>query len=198
MTRTATGIVAHLIVFAVACSMVACASEKRATPDETATEALTRTDDPQASQANADARAWLTAARRAHALADEALTGQGPEPETKADESFEEAQAALESLAAEEAPPAIGEAEARAVQKDLYYRLAELALARDDAEMARAWADRGLRLGETEDLFTANLRIVRGRAEEALGDDRTAAADYHRALEINDALLRRVLDGDPP
>jgi predicted negative regulator of RcsB-dependent stress response len=110
--------------------------------------------------------------------------------------------ASIVSEAPEEAPgehaaPGLPRrAEARRVLlQDTYFRLARLAL--DQGQPARAIdeAGRGLALGGGGDLFTANLLVVRGAARAAAGETRVAMEDYHRALEINDDLLGRVLLG---
>lgn len=127
---------------------------------------------------------WVAAMERAHASADEALEADEPD----------RARDALERAFEQNVPQAVHERDARVVRQDLAYRLAELELAAGRAEAAAEHASAGLELGEGEDVFTANLYIARGRAREALGREIEAAADYHEALKINDALLRRTLD----
>jgi tetratricopeptide (TPR) repeat protein len=124
---------------------------------------------------------WSLEAARGHAAADH-LIDRGDRPA---------ARATLERLVAS-APG--GSAETRRVLlQDTYFRLARLALdARDPAQAARD-ADAGLALGGTEDLFVANLLVVRGAAQEALGQNAAALATYQRALRINEALLHDTL-----
>jgi hypothetical protein len=81
----------------------------------------------------------------------------------------------------------------RLALQDTYFRLAHLALAEREPRRALAYADAGLDLGGGPHLFVANLYVARGAAREALGEERAAADDYHRALEINEALLREAL-----
>ncbi|MBU0551265.1 hypothetical protein KKF91_04085 [Myxococcota bacterium] len=106
-----------------------------------------------------------------------------------------EAAEALRALTALEAPAGIDEVDARGIRQDASFRLALLRLEAGDAEGAKSWAEVGLKLGEGEDHFTANLLIARGRAYEALGDARGAARDYHAALRINEALMNQALQG---
>ena len=69
--------------------------------------------------------------------------------------------------------------------------MSHLALDAHDPAQALADAERGLGYGTAPNLFMANLLVARGAAHEALNDPRAAADDYHRALMMNDALLRR-------
>jgi tetratricopeptide (TPR) repeat protein len=85
------------------------------------------------------------------------------------------------------------EGDRRLALQDTYFRLAHLALAAREPSRALAYADAGLDLGCGPHLFVANLYVARGAAREALGEGREAAADYHRALEINESLLREAL-----
>ncbi len=84
----------------------------------------------------------------------------------------------------------------RAIRQDAYYQLARLALAQEDGEAALRYADTGIAFGGS-DLYEANLWIVRGQANEHLGNDDVAAQDYHHALVLNDALLGAMLDDAP-
>ena len=86
--------------------------------------------------------------------------------------------------------------DARVVIQDASARLAERLLERGDPDRAMRVVERGLALGEREDLFTANLLAAKGLVLEARGDDREAARAYHRALTIHEALLERALGGD--
>ena len=88
------------------------------------------------------------------------------------------------------APAAAAGPNRRELLQDTYFRLAGLAL-EDGQPLVRL-------AGGGEDLFTANLLVVRGRAREALGQAGGALDDYHRALEINDRLLHQLLDGHHP
>ncbi len=132
---------------------------------------------------------WIGQAREAHAAADRAV----------AREDWSAARDALRRAWQREVPAAVGADDRRVVRQDLAYRLAEVELSAGAAEDALRWAEDGLREGRAEDVFTGNLLVARGRAREALGDDRRAAQDYFEALEINEALLRRTFDeGAPP
>lgn len=79
--------------------------------------------------------------------------------------------------------------ERRLALQDSYFRLARLALGDHDPRQALRFADAGLTYGTAPHLFVANLLVARGAALEATGDGRAAAADYQRALAINEALL---------
>jgi tetratricopeptide (TPR) repeat protein len=85
--------------------------------------------------------------------------------------------------------------DARALRQDLLFRAGCLELASGRHDAARAQAEQGLALGRVQDVFTANLLILRGRALEAAGDARAAGRDYHDALVINEALLDAALGG---
>lgn len=143
----------------------------------------------QSTQPPSEAAAWLTQAQDAHREADEAIL----------DNDLETAESILRE-ALVEPPETVHERDARVIRQDLYYRLATVLADRADNNAALEAADRGLALGEAEDLFTANLLVVKGRALEALGRDVDAAGIYFQALEINEALLRQTLrteDEDP-
>lgn len=132
-----------------------------------------------------DAREWVAACRTESELADAAEEAGRPS----------EAMEQLERLIARPVPEGVAAEDARVLHQDALARLARLSLDAGDSERARHFVERGLALGEEEDLFTANLLVARGRAHEAEGRDAEAARDYHRALEIHDALLDRALGG---
>ncbi len=131
---------------------------------------------------------YVSAARAAHFAADEAIE--------RGDEAG--AREVLEQFFAQPPPASMAKDDARIVRQDACFRLARLSLA-SDANDALQWAERGLNQGEGNDVFTANLFVVRGQAKEALGREIDAAADYHEALKINDILLERTLNagGEP-
>jgi len=81
----------------------------------------------------------------------------------------------------------------RLVLEDCYFRLARLALAGRDPAQALSAAETGLAYQTAPNLFAANLLVARGAAHEALNDPRAAAEDYHRALLMNEALLREAV-----
>lgn len=129
---------------------------------------------------------WVLQVRRANEDTDAALARQ----DTVA------AQTALKSALALDVPAAILPIHARAVRQDLLFRLASVALQRDDGSAALDAADEGLTLGRGTDVFTANLLIARGRALEMSDRGKDAAKSYYEALQINQQLLRTVLSGD--
>lgn len=131
------------------------------------------------------AAAWVSAAASDSRAADEAMA-RGDRPA---------AEARLTALVERPAPAAVAVDDARVIVQDAYFRLAQLAMTEGDPARAQRFADRGLELGAREDVFSANLYIVRGRAKEVGGQAVEATADYHEALKINDALLRRTLGG---
>jgi hypothetical protein len=126
---------------------------------------------------------WAAAVADAHHEADARLDAGDPAG----------ARARLQALADAEAPHAPGDDPRRLALQDTYFRLSQLALAAHDARQALADADAGLGYGEAPHLFVANLLVARGAAREAEGDPRGAAADYHRALTMNEALLAAAL-----
>lgn len=132
--------------------------------------------------------AWIEAAERSNHAADTAVDDGNPN----------QARAALESFMAVHPPQGVAVADVRMLHQDGFFRLAAIALAQQQPRDALVYADRGLRLGQDVDLFTANLLVVRGQALEALDQKDTAAADYLRALSINEQLLTQELDGALP
>ena len=130
---------------------------------------------------------WLDNASSRHALADEQLaSGNVPA-----------ARDTLLSIVHGRAPADISADERRVVLQDTYFRLAKLDLDAGDARGALANTDHGLGLGRADDVFVANLLVVRGAAHEALGAGPAAVEDYHEALVINDRLLAQTLAGKP-
>lgn len=143
---------------------------------------------PQNAQ-NATAAAWLAQAEHAHEVATAAAEAR----------QWDTARGALRAAIEAEVPSGVSAQDRRVVRQDLAYRLAEVELSAGAAEAAVRWAERGLEEGRGNDVFTANLLVIRGRANEAVGRDRPAANDYFEALEINEALLRRSLgEGEQP
>jgi len=134
---------------------------------------------------SADGSDWLAEATRRHALADE-LLDRGDEPGARAQ---------LVAVVDGRAPRGQLDADddRRRVLQDTYYRLAGLDLRGQDASGALLHAGRGLTLGGGQDLFVANLLVVRGAAHEARGEAPAAAADFHAALLINEQLLAASL-----
>lgn len=130
---------------------------------------------------------WIERAETAHHDADRLLS-QG---------DVAGARNALRTLAESEIPKNARPEDARIVRQDLYSRLATLEAEHAEPKEAVRWATQGLSLGRGEDVFTANLEIVRGRALERLGDANGASRDYHDALVITEALLDLSLGGRP-
>lgn len=130
---------------------------------------------------------WLSQLEQAHRAADEALDGG----------HVEAAREALLAVIDGPMPSGLGQRDGHIILQDVYHRLAEIELLAGRAEAALDWCDRGLELEQASDLFVANLLVSRGRANEALGRDEAAAADYFAALEINEALLQEHLRAAP-
>ena len=130
---------------------------------------------------------WLPQLEAAHRTADQA----------SARSDFAEARRALTEAIALRPSQAMTAGERRVLTQDLHYRLAEVELASGQPLEAQRAASRGLALGRHDDLFTANLLVVRGRALEATGAERESATDYYEALRINDRLLRQELGENP-
>jgi hypothetical protein len=105
------------------------------------------------------------------------------------------ARSLLEALVALPVPASVAEQDRRAVLQDAYARLSLVALRSGAAADAKRYADAGLALGEHRDVFTSALRTMRGRAEEALGNDAEAARDYEAAQVIAELLLQASLGG---
>jgi len=130
---------------------------------------------------------WLDDASSRHALADEQLA-RGEVPA---------ARATLLSIVHGRTPDDVSADDRSVVLQDTYFRLAKLDLDGGDARGALANADHGLGEGRADDLFVANLLVVRGAAHEAIGEGPAAVEDYHQALVINDRLLADTLAGKP-
>ena len=131
-----------------------------------------------------DDSAWIAEATRRHALADQRLEVADPRG----------ARDALRGIVDAPAPAGLPADDRRGVLQDTFFRLAEMDLDARDSRGALANADRGLALGRGNDLFVANLLVVRGAAHEALGEGPAAVEDYHQALMINDHLLSKTLN----
>ena len=129
-----------------------------------------------------DAR-WIADAERRHALADQQLQAG----------NVAAAREALLGIVDGRTPADLPAGDRRGVLQDTYFRLAELDLKAGDPRAALTDVQRGLGLGGADDLFVANLLVVRGAAHEAMDDGAAAAADYHAALVINDKLLAETL-----
>jgi predicted negative regulator of RcsB-dependent stress response len=130
-----------------------------------------------------EGQGWIASARDAQRSADDAL----------ARGDVDAARQALRGIVETAAPARVSADDRRGVVQDAAFRLARIELDEARPGAALEWTDQGLR-ERGIDAFTANLLIARGRAHEALGDAAAAAADYHEALQIHDALLRRALE----
>jgi hypothetical protein len=128
---------------------------------------------------------WIADAARQHAIADERLAAK----------DFPGARIALLPIVGEAVPADVPADARRGVLQDTYFRIAKIDLDVGDPRVALRDADSGLALGRADDLFVANLLVVRGAAHEALNDGTAAASDYHAALVINDRLLAEALHG---
>jgi hypothetical protein len=81
----------------------------------------------------------------------------------------------------------------RQAMQDIAFRLARLSLEKKDLSGALAFCEGGLSLGKDDDLFTANLLIMRGIIRQELGHTAPAVEDLHQALLINEKLLEQAL-----
>jgi hypothetical protein len=128
---------------------------------------------------------WIAEAERQHAIADERLAAK----------DLPGARMALLPIVGAAVPADVPADARRGVLQDTYFRMAKIDLDVGDPRVALGDADSGLALGRADDLFVANLLVVRGAAHEALNDGAAAASDYHAALMINDRLLVDTLHG---
>jgi tetratricopeptide (TPR) repeat protein len=80
----------------------------------------------------------------------------------------------------------------RVIVQDTEFRLARISLLEHAPAEAARHAEAGLALGGPPTLFVANLLVVRGSAQEALGNRAGAIEDYQRALHINETLLQQA------
>ena len=139
---------------------------------------------PEAAALSYDARGWLMLIAHAHAQADEALSSG------RADQAHGALQAALQRAV----PPEVSAEHVRWLHQDLWYRLSAVDLEREPAR-ALIEAERGLALGQSDDMFSSNLLAARGHALRALGRDTEAASSYHAAIKIDERLLDAALGG---
>jgi hypothetical protein len=130
------------------------------------------------------AERWTAMTARAHREADRRLDAGDAAG----------ARARLLALVDAQKAHAAESAERRLALQDTYFRLARLAIGAHEPRQAIAYADAGLAYGTAPHLFVANLLVARGAALEAAGDARAAAADYQRALVINEALLGQATE----
>jgi len=128
---------------------------------------------------------WATQVARAHREADRRLDAGDARG----------ARARLLALVDAEGGRAASDSARRLALQDTYFRLAQLALVEHEPRQALSYADAGLAYGTAPHLFVANLLVARAAAQEAAGDPNAAAADYHRALTMNEALLAEALSG---
>jgi len=142
--------------------------------------------------------AALTAASCAHPAESGRWVGEIQEANRMADRAIGDgklvaARSVLKEALEKPAPPEMDDHDAKAIKQDICFRLAMLEIEARRPQAALDWTDRGLQLGTSEDLFTANLLVARGSALETLGRDSRAAGEYHRALKINEKLLGAAL-----
>ena len=127
---------------------------------------------------------WIRQAHDANLRADRAIRrGDG-----------QSARMALVASLDQPVPGTVNPEDSRMVKQDMYFRLSLVEMEDHRPEEALEWAKRGLALGQQQDLFTANLYVAMGRAQEALGREAQAAEVYHLALKINETLLERTLE----
>jgi hypothetical protein len=128
-------------------------------------------------------RRWLVVARDNHGKVD-ALLDQGQAVDA----------ARLVAEIVERAPPPdppAAKATRRILIQDAYFRIALMALEAGHTLVAGLQAEQGVAQGEAEDLFTANLLIVRAVAHDRLGEEQLASAARQRAARINQTLAER-------
>jgi hypothetical protein len=128
---------------------------------------------------------WIARVEQAHSQAD-AAAARG---------DLESARATLRALSEQGLPSTVAAEDRRRVEQDIFFRRAALALQAGDAADAQRLATAGLALGSSDDAFSVNLWVVRGRAREKLGLTEPASEDYHRALRANETLLTQALRG---
>lgn len=119
-----------------------------------------------------------------HARVDELLNGGDREGALR---TLRELWATLRQSGAERSPGG------RQAAQDIAFRLARLSLGQKDLSGALAFCEGGLSLGKSDDLFTANLLVLRGIIRQELGQPAAAAEDFHQALLINEKLLQQAL-----
>jgi predicted negative regulator of RcsB-dependent stress response len=135
----------------------------------------------------ADAR-WIEDGAQAHRRADEFVLQGAPDAALRV----------LAEFVARTPPSSLAAQDRRAVLQDTYARLAALAVETGKFDAALRDADAGIALGEGRDVFSSALHTLRGRAQEALGHQAQAVADYEAAQAIAESLLAEVLrDGGP-
>ena len=68
----------------------------------------------------------------------------------------------------------------RILLQDAYFRLCRLALEAGQAIVSSVQTHQALALGDADDLFTANLRLVRAAASDRTGEEAQAKTDRER------------------
>ena len=86
------------------------------------------------------------------------------------------------------APPGQAAESRRILLQDAYFRLCRLALEAGQPVVATLQIDNALALGAADDLFVANLLVLRAAAHTRLGNTPLATNDYDRARRLNQAL----------
>lgn len=129
---------------------------------------------------------WIRQAHDANLQADRAIRrGDG-----------ESARKALVASLDQPVPGTVNPQDSRMVKQDMCFRLSLVEMDAKQPKAALAWAQRGLEIGQQQDLFTANLYVAQGRALEAMGQELEAAEAYHQALKINETLLNQTLESE--
>jgi hypothetical protein len=120
-----------------------------------------------------------------HAHVDELLDGGNREGALR---ELRELWTTLRNIRAE------GSVGGRQAMQDIAFRLARLSLSQKDLSGALAFCEAGLSLGKGDDLFTANLFVMRGIIRQELGQSAAAVEDLHQAILINEKLLKQALE----
>ncbi len=126
---------------------------------------------------------WIRQAHQANLDADRAIRRGDTESARKA----------LVASLEQPVPDTVNPHDSRMVKQDMCFRLSLVEMEENRHEQALEWARHGLALGQRQDLFTANLYVAMGSAQEALGQEVQAAEAYHQALKINETLLNQAL-----
>jgi predicted negative regulator of RcsB-dependent stress response len=127
---------------------------------------------------------WIRQAHQANLDADRAIRRGDTDSARKA----------LVASLEQPVPDTVNPHDSRMVKQDMCFRLSLVEMEEKRPEKALEWARRGLDLGQQQDLFTANLYVAMGSAQEALGREVQAAESYHLALKINETLLNQTLE----
>ncbi len=185
-SRRASRLSRPIMVLACLYACIACSTDRSSSLEESkpASGELTgRVADSSEREEAAANEGWIGRLQGAHAKADLA--------ESKAQQlaARSELERLLDTAPDDQRPGSVW------LRQDLLARLAALDLALGEPRRAVERAEQGLAVSTQTSLPASNLLMVQGKALEQLGDKTQAVKTYHRALVMNEELMKRSLEG---